>query len=153
MDNKALALKALQLRKDVARMIGVGKVGHLGGSCSLADIVTVLYYEEMKLDPQNPKLPDRDRFLLSKGHAALIQYAALGDLGFFVVGFGAGVYDGTLMGGLVVEYVAVHLEVVDLYRLYLYHKTSQPLIQLSTASFCTGGMSNLFFLRKPLRSL
>lgn len=83
MDNKALARKAMQLRKDVARMIGVGKVGHLGGSCSLADIVTVLYYDEMKLDPANPKLPDRDRFLLSKGHAALIQYAALGDLGYF----------------------------------------------------------------------
>lgn len=83
MDNKALQRKALQLRKDVARMIGVGKVGHLGGSCSLADIVTVLYYDEMKVDPHNPKLPDRDRFLLSKGHAALIQYAALGDLGFF----------------------------------------------------------------------
>lgn len=83
MDNKALQLKALQLRKDVARMIGVGKVGHLGGSCSLADIVTVLYYDEMKVDPQNPKMEDRDRFLLSKGHAALIQYAALGDLGFF----------------------------------------------------------------------
>lgn len=83
MDNKALQLKALQLRKDVARMIGVGKVGHLGGSCSLADIVTVLYYDEMKVDPSNPKLVDRDRFLLSKGHAALIQYAALGDLGFF----------------------------------------------------------------------
>lgn len=83
MENNALRLKALQLRKDVARMIGVGKVGHLGGSCSLADIVTYLYYEEMKLDPKNPRLRDRDRFVLSKGHAALIQYAALGDLGFF----------------------------------------------------------------------
>ena len=83
MDNLALKKKALQLRKDVARMIGVGKVGHLGGSCSLADIVTMLYYEEMRVDPANPHMPDRDRFLLSKGHAALIQYAALGDLGFF----------------------------------------------------------------------
>lgn len=83
MDNQLLRKKALQLRKDVARMIGVGKVGHLGGSCSLADIVTYLYYEEMKFDSKNPQLPDRDRFLLSKGHAALIQYAALGDLGFY----------------------------------------------------------------------
>ena len=64
MENQALREKALQLRKDVARMIGAGKPGHLGGSCSLADIVTYLYYEEMKLDPT-------------------IQYAALGDLGFF----------------------------------------------------------------------
>ena len=83
MDNQILQKKALQLRKDVARMIGAGKAGHLGGSCSLADIVTYLYYEEMKIDPSNPRLPDRDRFLLSKGHAALIQYAALGDLGFY----------------------------------------------------------------------
>jgi transketolase len=83
MDTLQLQMKAAQLRRDVARMIGVGKVGHLGGSCSLADIVTVLYYDVMKLDPANPALPDRDRFLLSKGHAALIQYAALGDLGFF----------------------------------------------------------------------
>ena len=83
MDNKALKLKALQLRKDVARMIGIGKVGHLGGSCSLADIVAVLYYEVMKIYPKDPLNPNRDRFLLSKGHAALIQYAALGDLGFF----------------------------------------------------------------------
>ena len=83
MENLALQKKALQLRKDVARMIGVGKVGHLGGSCSLADIATYLYYEEMKLDPRDPQMPDRDRFLLSKGHAALIQYAALGDLGFY----------------------------------------------------------------------
>ncbi len=83
MENQALREKALQLRKDVARMIGAGKAGHLGGSCSLADIVTYLYYEEMKIDPANPKMPDRDRFLLSKGHAALIQYAALGDLGFY----------------------------------------------------------------------
>lgn len=83
MDTKALQLKAAQLRKDVARMIGPGKVGHLGGSCSLADIVTVLYYDVMRLDPENPTWAARDRFLLSKGHAALIQYAALGDLGFY----------------------------------------------------------------------
>lgn len=83
MDNQALREKALQLRKDVARMIGAGKAGHLGGSCSLADIVTYLYYEEMNIDPADPNKPDRDRFLLSKGHAALIQYAALGDLGFY----------------------------------------------------------------------
>lgn len=83
MDTIALQAKAAQLRKDVARMIGPGKVGHLGGSCSLADIVTVLYYDVMRLDPANPAWPQRDRFLLSKGHAALIQYAALGDLGYF----------------------------------------------------------------------
>lgn len=83
MNTLALQAKATELRKDVARMIGLGKVGHLGGSCSLADIVTVLYYDVMHLDPKKPAWPKRDRFLLSKGHAALIQYAALGDLGYF----------------------------------------------------------------------
>ncbi|NLB91223.1 MAG: transketolase [Clostridiales bacterium] len=83
MDTVALQKKANQLRKDIVQMIGPCKVGHLGGSCSLADIVTVLYYDIMRLDPQNPAWPQRDRFLLSKGHAALIQYAALGDLGYF----------------------------------------------------------------------
>lgn len=75
--------KARQLRLSVVEMIGVGPVGHLGGSCSCADIVAALYYYRMSFDPKNPDKVDRDRFLLSKGHAALIQYAALGDLGFF----------------------------------------------------------------------
>lgn len=75
--------KARQLRLSVVEMIGVGPVGHLGGSCSCADIVAALYYYRMSFDPKNPDKVDRDRFLLSKGHAALIQYAALADLGFF----------------------------------------------------------------------
>lgn len=83
MDSNQLAQKAAQLRKDVVRMIGPCKVGHLGGSCSLADIVTVLYYDVMHIDPKHPDWKERDRFLLSKGHAAIIQYAALGDLGYF----------------------------------------------------------------------
>ncbi len=83
MTGDALQQKAAQLRRDVARMIGPMKAGHLGGACSLADIVTVLYYEEMRVRPEEPGWPERDRFILSKGHAALIQYAALADLGFF----------------------------------------------------------------------
>lgn len=78
-----LEKKARKLRLNVVEMIGVGPVGHLGGSCSLADIVAALYFHKMKIDPQNPDNEDRDRFLLSKGHAALIQYAALAELGFF----------------------------------------------------------------------
>jgi transketolase len=74
---------ARTLRLNIIKMIGVGQKGHLGGSCSLAEIVTVLYFHTMKLDPQNPGWEDRDRFLLSKGHAALIQYSALAELGFF----------------------------------------------------------------------
>lgn len=75
--------KARKLRENVVWMIGVGKAGHLGGSCSLADIVAALYFFEMEHDPGDPGKPDRDRFLLSKGHAALIQYAALAECGYF----------------------------------------------------------------------
>lgn len=80
---KFIEEKALQLREDIVDIIGVGKVGHLGGSCSCADIVAALYFHKMNIDPQNPKYEDRDRFLLSKGHAALVQYAALAELGYF----------------------------------------------------------------------
>jgi transketolase len=64
-------------------MVGVGKAGHLGGSSSLAEIVSVLYFHKMKINKADPRDPSRDRFLLSKGHAVLIQYAALGELGYF----------------------------------------------------------------------
>jgi transketolase len=72
---------AWDLRADVVRMIGVGKAGHLGGSCSLAEIVAALYFGKMHFDPQALKDPNRDRFLVSKGHSVLIQYAALVELG------------------------------------------------------------------------
>jgi transketolase len=72
---------AWDLRADVVRMIGVGKAGHLGGSCSLAEIVAALYFAKMRFDPKALGDPCRDRFLLSKGHAVLIQYAALVELG------------------------------------------------------------------------
>lgn len=74
---------AKEIRKDIVTMIGVGKAGHLGGSCSLADIVAVLYFHKMKHDASNPSMKDRDRFLLSKGHAAIVQYAALMECGYF----------------------------------------------------------------------
>lgn len=80
---KELEKIARKLRYEIVMMIGAGKPGHLGGSCSIADIVSVLYFHKMRIDPQNPKWPDRDRFLLSKGHAALAQYAALAELGYF----------------------------------------------------------------------
>ena len=78
-----LEKKARALRLDVIKMIGVGQKGHLGGSCSLAEIIAALYFYKMKHDPKNPKWEDRDRFLLSKGHAALIQYAVLAESGYF----------------------------------------------------------------------
>ncbi len=74
---------AKRLRYDIVQMIGAGKPGHLGGSCSIADIVAVLYFHKMRHKPQDPKWSDRDRFLLSKGHAALAQYAALAECGYF----------------------------------------------------------------------
>ena len=78
---KKLERAALQLRFDLLEMLGVGKVGHLGGSSSMAEIAACLYFHAMRFDPKNLKNPDRDRFLLSKGHCVLIQYAALAELG------------------------------------------------------------------------
>lgn len=80
-----LRSKAKTLRRDVIISIGVGVAGHLGGSCSSADLVAALYFYKMKHDPKNPKMEDRDRFLLSKGHVAILQYAALAECGYFPV--------------------------------------------------------------------
>jgi len=80
-DIARLAAVAVRLRRDVIEMIGVGKAGHLGGSCSLAEIVAALYFSRMRYDPRNITDPDRDRLVLSKGHSVLIQYAALVELG------------------------------------------------------------------------
>ncbi|RHP29096.1 transketolase [Lachnotalea sp. AF33-28] len=75
--------RARAIRENVVRMIGVGKAGHIGGSCSMAEITAVLYFYKMRHDPKNPRMRDRDRFILSKGHAALVQYAALMECGYF----------------------------------------------------------------------
>ncbi|MBN1440430.1 MAG: transketolase [Anaerolineales bacterium] len=80
-DIRSLERTASKLREHVVRMIGVGKAGHLGGSCSLAEIAAALYFRAMRFDPKNIADPDRDRLLLSKGHSVLIQYAALIELG------------------------------------------------------------------------
>lgn len=82
-EREMLAKHAQDIRKDIVTMIGVGHAGHLGGSCSLADIVSVLYFHTMKHDPKNAKMFNRDRFILSKGHAAIVQYAALMECGYF----------------------------------------------------------------------
>jgi transketolase len=78
-----LRQKARAVRLNIVRMVGIGQKGHLGGSCSIADVVAALYFSKMRHDPRDPKWPDRDRFLLSKGHAALVQYAALAECGYF----------------------------------------------------------------------
>jgi transketolase len=74
---------ALQMRYDLLEMIGIGVPGHLGGSASLAELMGVLYFYKMNLDKGSLRDPRRDRLILSKGHAALIQYAALCEKGFF----------------------------------------------------------------------
>lgn len=74
---------AKELRKIALTMIYEAQSGHPGGAFSTAEITAALYYGEMNIDPKNPKWPDRDRYILSKGHACPIQYAALGLLGYF----------------------------------------------------------------------
>lgn len=75
--------KALLLRRDIIRMTGEAGSGHPGGSLSAADIVAALYFYHMKHRPREPKWPERDRFVLSKGHAAPVLYAALAESGYF----------------------------------------------------------------------
>ncbi len=78
-----LEQKAKELRLTLVRMVGPGKPGHFGGSCSIADVVTALYFHKLRHQPEDPTWPDRDRLLLSKGHAAIVQYAALALCGYF----------------------------------------------------------------------
>ena len=74
---------ATEIRKSIVEMIYHSKSGHPGGSLSSVDILNYLYYKEMNVDPSNPKNPQRDRFVLSKGHAAPVLYATLAERGFF----------------------------------------------------------------------
>ncbi len=88
MDNDALQVltdKSGAIRRDIVKMLSEAKSGHPGGSLSSADIVTALYFHEMKVDPAKPDWPERDRFILSKGHAAPVLYAALAEKGYFPV--------------------------------------------------------------------
>ncbi len=77
--------KAKLLRRHVVEMIGRAGSGHPGGSLSAVEIVTALFFHVLRYDPQNPRWPDRDRFILSKGHAAPVLYAALAEAGFLPV--------------------------------------------------------------------
>ena len=75
--------QARMIRRHIVTMVGAAGSGHPGGSLSAADIVTALYFEVMRVDPRRPDWPDRDRFILSKGHAAPVLYAALAEKGYF----------------------------------------------------------------------
>ena len=85
MNNLELAKMANEVRKGILAGAHSAKAGHPGGSLSAADIFTFLYFEEMNIDPKEPKKEDRDRFVLSKGHTAPGLYAALANRGFFPV--------------------------------------------------------------------
>lgn len=74
---------AKEIRKDIVRLAGWGGSGHFGGSLSMTDILTVLYFHTLRLDPANPDDPSRDRFILSKGHGSMGYYPVLARAGFF----------------------------------------------------------------------
>ena len=83
MTNLELEKTANEIRKSIVTAVHSAKSGHPGGSLSSADIFTYLYFEEMNIDPKNPKMEDRDRFVLSKGHVAPGLYSTLAERGYF----------------------------------------------------------------------
>ena len=85
MNNLELKKIANEVRKGIVTAVHSAKAGHPGGSLSAADIYTYLYFEEMNIDPADPKKEDRDRFVLSKGHTAPGLYSTLANRGYFPV--------------------------------------------------------------------
>ncbi|MCR5641036.1 MAG: transketolase [Lachnospiraceae bacterium] len=85
MTNLELQKTAVEIRKGIIEGVHAAKSGHPGGSLSATEVFTYLYFEEMNIDPKNPKKADRDRFVLSKGHTAPGLYSALANRGFFPV--------------------------------------------------------------------
>ena len=85
MNKLELQKMAVEVRKGIVTGVYHAKAGHPGGSLSAADVFTYLYFEEMNIDPKNPKDPNRDRFVLSKGHTAPGLYSALANRGYFPV--------------------------------------------------------------------
>ena len=83
MDKLHLQKIALEIRKGALTAVYTAASGHPGGSLGIAELLAYLYFEEMHVDPKNPKDPDRDRFVLSKGHTSPALYAALAEKGFF----------------------------------------------------------------------
>lgn len=83
MDNENLSKIAREVRRNIVKSITSAKSGHPGGSLSAADIIVTLYFDIMRIDPKNPRWEDRDRFVLSKGHAAPALYAVLAERGYF----------------------------------------------------------------------
>ena len=80
---RELEQTARHLRVEILKMLNVARSGHTGGSLSAIDVLTALYFHAMRHDPSNPSWEDRDRFVLSKGHAAPALYACLAEAGYF----------------------------------------------------------------------
>ena len=78
-----LTVKSFELRKDIIKMIAKAKAGHIGGDYSVLDILVALYYRHMNVKPDGMNDPERDRFILSKGHSVEALYVVLADLNFF----------------------------------------------------------------------
>ncbi|SFO05732.1 transketolase [Pseudobutyrivibrio sp. UC1225] len=85
MTNQELKKTAIEVRKGIIEGVHAAKAGHPGGSLSATEVFTYLYFEEMNIDPKNPKKADRDRFVLSKGHTAPGLYSTLAQRGFFPI--------------------------------------------------------------------
>lgn len=83
MNNNDLKIAANQIRQSIVQMVHCASSGHPGGSLSAADILTYLYFVEMNIDPKNPKMEERDRFVLSKGHVTPAYYSTLAQRGYF----------------------------------------------------------------------
>lgn len=83
MNTVELAAQCKQLRRDIVNMLAESGSGHPGGSLSAVELMAAVYYTQMNIDPKNPKDPSRDRFVLSKGHAAPCLYSILAEMGFF----------------------------------------------------------------------
>ena len=83
MDNIEIENKAKEIRRDIIEQVYRASSGHPGGSLSIADIMAVLYFDELNIDEKNPKWEERDRLVLSKGHCSPALYGALAERGFF----------------------------------------------------------------------
>ncbi|MEK7309251.1 MAG: 1-deoxy-D-xylulose-5-phosphate synthase N-terminal domain-containing protein, partial [Planctomycetota bacterium] len=82
---ESLKARAKTIRQHIIRMISKAGSGHPGGSLSAVEILVALYFHKLRINPKDPKWPERDRFLLSKGHAAPVWYAVLAEAGFFPI--------------------------------------------------------------------
>lgn len=78
-----LQVKALNIRRNILRLIRAGEAGHVGGALSSVEIITALYFKLLRINPEDPEWSQRDRFVLSAGHKCLVLYAALAERGFF----------------------------------------------------------------------